>query len=206
MTRYLTEGVGTYFLVLTIGSTAIPGMPGVLPPLAVGAVLTALIYSGGPISGAHYNPAVTIAICMRGELETRDVIPYWVSQLVGASLAAMTVGYLRGAPEAVSAMAIGPALVAEFVFTFLLCWVILTAVFARGTSHALAAPAIGLTVMAGAFAVGDISGAAFNPAVALSFSLMGMSAWSTIWVFLVANVSAAVVAAVVFKLVGTKDA
>ncbi len=208
MNKYLTELIGTYFLVLTIGSTVIPGLPGVIPPLAIGAALMVMVYAGGHISGAHYNPAVTVAVCIRGGIEAKEVVPYWVSQIVGAALAAMTVGYLRGAPEAAPVPPpVGPSLVAEFLFTFALCWVVLNVAASKDTDgNSFYGLAIGLTVMAGAFAVGDISGGAFNPAVAVGVSIMGMSAWSAIWIFLVANIAAGVIAPMVFKFASPNDA
>ena len=207
MNKYLTELVGTFFLVLTIGCTVIPGISGVIPPLAIGGALMVMVYAGGHISGAHYNPAVTVGVCLRGAIEAREVIPYWVSQIVGAALAAMTVGYLRGAPEAAPVPpAAGPALVAEFLFTFALVWVVLNVATSKDhEGNSFYGLAIGLTVMAGAFAVGDISGGAFNPAVAIGASIMGLSAWSALWIFLVANIAGAVAAALVFKAASTND-
>src|SRR6187397_3089612 len=80
MNKYLTEFVGTFFLVLTIGCTVVPGAAGVIPPLAIGSALMVMIYAGGHISGAHYNPAVTLAVWIRWKCLTKDVIPYWISQ------------------------------------------------------------------------------------------------------------------------------
>lgn len=201
MAKYATECIGTFFLVLTIGCTVVAGLPGVIPPLAIGAALMVMIFAGGHVSGAHYNPAVTLAVWMRGRLPAKEVIPYWVSQIVGAGLAAAAVGFLRAGVESTAgAPAVGPALVAEFLFTFALAYVVLNVATAKGTDgNSFYGLAIGLTVMTGAFAVGDISGGAFNPAVAIGVSLMGLSAWSSLWIFLVANLAGGAVAALVFK-------
>lgn len=207
MAKYLTELVGTFFLVLTIGCTVVPALPGVIAPLAIGAVLMVMVYAGGHISGAHYNPAVTLGVWMRGRLEAGQILPYWISQIVGAALAAMAVGYLRGAPDgAPGAPAAGPALTAEFLFTFALVYVVLNVATSKDNDgNSFYGLAIGFTVLVGAFAVGDISGGAFNPAVAIGVSMMGLSAWSSLWIFLVANFLAAVAAAAVFKFANPED-
>ena len=98
MRRYAAEFIGTFFLVLTIGCTGLAAAPGVIAPLAIGAVLMAMIYAGGHISGAHYNPAVTLGVFLRGRCPASDVLPYWAAQLLGAAGAAWIVGFaLRGA-------------------------------------------------------------------------------------------------------------
>src|SRR5882672_8291437 len=121
MNKYLTESIGTFFLVLTIGCTVIGRDPHVVAPLAIGAMLMVMIYAGGHVSGAHYNPAVTLAVWMRGRCPAADVAPYWISQIVGALAAAFATKFLvGGAPETALVPAIGPSLVAEFLFTFAL--------------------------------------------------------------------------------------
>ena len=99
MRRYAVEFIGTFFLVLTIGCTGLAAAPGVIAPLAIGSVLMAMIYAGGHISGAHYNPAVTLGVFLRGRCPASDVLPYCGAQLLGAAVAAWIVGFaLRGAP------------------------------------------------------------------------------------------------------------
>lgn len=204
MKKYLVELVGTFFLVLTIGCTVIaPGDAGVLAPLAIGAVLIALVFAGGHISGAHYNPAVTLAIFLRGKCAASDLPGYIVAQCAGAAAAAMTVGFLKGDPAVIPMQIdVTRALVAEFLFTFALCTVILNVATSRGTSgNSFYGFAIGFTVVAGVYAVGAVSGAAFNPAVALGATLMGLFSAANIWVYLIGNFAAAIAAAVFFKLV-----
>jgi len=203
MNKYIAEFIGTFFLVLTIGCTGIGTGAGVIAPLAIGAALMVMVYAGGHISGAHYNPAVTLGIWMRGRVNTADVLPYIVSQLIAAALAAVTVKFLR-AGIAVTPITpkIGPALLAELLFTFALVYVVLNSATAEGTSgNSFYGLAIGMTVMTGAFAVGDISGGAFNPAVAVGISILGISSWSNLWIYLVANFVAAGLAAFVFNLI-----
>jgi aquaporin Z len=203
MNKYLTELIGTFFLVLTIGCTVIPGMPGVIAPLAIGSVLMVMIFAGGHISGGHYNPAVTLGVWMRGKCAAADVLPYMISQIIGAVLAAVATKYLVGSPKAPPGpLAVGPSLLAEFLFTFALVFVVLNVATAKGTEgNSFYGLAIGFTVTAGAFAVGGISGGAFNPAVVIGVTVMGLAAWSSIWIFLVANFLGGAVAALAFKVV-----
>jgi len=203
MNKYIAEFIGTFFLVLTIGCTGIGAGAGVIAPLAIGAALMVMIFAGGHISGAHYNPAVTIGVLLRGRVNASDVLPYIISQLAGAALAAITVKFLRAGVDVTPiTINMGPALLAEFLFTFALVYVVLNAATAEGTSgNSFYGLAIGMTVLTGAFAVGDISGGAFNPAVALGISMMGISSWSNIWVYLAADFAAAVAAALVFNAI-----
>src|SRR3954447_14741326 len=102
MRRYAVEFIGTFFLVLTIGCTGLAAAPGVIAPLAIGGVLMAMIYAGGPIAGAHYTPAVTLGVFLRGRCPASDVLPYWGAQLLGAAGAALIVGLaLRGAGDSI---------------------------------------------------------------------------------------------------------
>lgn len=207
MGKYVTELVGTFFLVFTIGCTVLSGAAVVIPPLAIGAVLMVMVYAGGHISGAHYNPAITVAVFLRGKSPASDVFPYWAAQIAGASLAALAAQYVTGHTPVASELAnVGPAFAAEFLFTFALAYVVLNVATAKGTSgNPFYGAAIGITVMAGAFSVGHISGAAFNPAVAIGVSIMGLAAWSSLWVYLVATASGAALAAMVFKFLNPDD-
>jgi aquaporin Z len=88
MNKYVTELIGTFFLVLTVGCTMIAGAAGVIPPLAIGSALMVMVFAGGHISGGHYNPAVTLGVWIRGRCDIKDVVPHMVSQVIGAVLAA----------------------------------------------------------------------------------------------------------------------
>src|SRR5437867_1511894 len=119
MKKYVAEFIGTFFLVLTIGCTIIPGAAGVIAPLAIGGVLMVMVYAGGHISGAHYNPAITLAIFVRGRCDAKEVLPYWVAQFLAAILAAYVAVFLvgkNGTPMEIKSIPV--ALVAEFLFTF----------------------------------------------------------------------------------------
>jgi aquaporin Z len=206
--KYVVELIGTFFLVFTVGATTL--ISGTLAPLAVGAALMVMVYAGGHISGGHYNPAVTMAALVRGRIDPVDAVGYWVSQLVAGVLAALVV---RGviAPAHVTARtlsghALVAALVAELLFTFALCYVVLNVATSRDhPDNSFYGMAIGFTVIAGAVAVGGISGAAFNPAVALGAATMGAFAWSTLWVYLVAEVVAGVLAGLAFRALNPAD-
>ena len=207
MNKYITEFIGTFFLLLTIGCSVIIGGSGVIAPLAIGSALMVMIYAGGHISGGHYNPAVTLGVWIRGRCATKDVVPYWVAQCIGALIAAAALNYLRGEHEP-SRMVLktGPALLAEFLFAFALVYVVLNSATAKATAgNSFYGLAIGFTVMAGAFSVGSISGAAFNPAVALGICAMGLSAWSNLWIYLVANLAGGAVAGITFKMLNPED-
>jgi aquaporin Z len=207
MNKYITELIGTFFLVLTVGCSVIIGGAGVIAPLAIGSALMVMIYAGGHISGGHYNPAVTFGVWVRGRCATKDVIPYWVAQLIGGVLAALAVNYMKG--EAVAkpmVLKTGPALLAEILFTFALVYVVLNSATAKANAgNSFYGLAIGFTVVTGAFAVGSISGAAFNPAVALGISVMGLSVWSNLWIYVVANLVGGLCAGLTFKFLNPED-
>jgi aquaporin Z len=207
MNKYITEFIGTFFLVLTIGCCVFFGGAGIVAPLAIGSVLMVMIYAGGHISGGHYNPAVTLGVWVRGRCATKDVIPYWVAQLLGAALAAVIVDYymVDVVPKA-AVLRIIPALLAEFLFTFALVYVVLNTATAKANAgNSFYGLAIGFTVLAGASAVGSISSAAFNPAVAVGISIMSLSAWSNLWIYLLANLVGGLCAGLTFKFLNPED-
>lgn len=202
--KYVVEFIGAFFLVFTIGMTVIdPGSAGAMAPLAIGSSLMIMVYAGGHVSGGHYNPAVTIAVTLRGKCSPTDAVPYIVAQCVAAAAASALVLYLKvGEKVMPMAPAAGPAIIAEFLFTFALCYVVLNTATAKanaGNSHY--GLAIGFTVVVGAYAVGAVSGGAFNPAVAVGLGVMGLVKWADIWMHLVGEVAGAVAAAVAFKAI-----
>jgi aquaporin Z len=201
MNKYIAEFIGAFFLVLTIGSTVIGHGAGPLAPLAIGTALMVMVFAGGHISGGHFNPAVTLGVWLRGKCEAKDVAPYMIFQVIGAVLAAFVVKFLKGGATVTALQpATGPALLAEFLFTFALVYVVLNVATAKGTlGNSFYGLAIGFTVLIGAFSVGNISGGAFNPAVAVGISVLGLSSWSNLWIYLVAEFAGAAVAAGAFK-------
>src|SRR4029434_4933357 len=119
MNKYIAEFIGTFFLVLTIGCTGIGAGAGVIAPLAIGAALMVMVFAGGHISGGHYNPAVTLGVLIRGKVRAADVMPYMVAQLARAAVAALVVVKCLRAGVTVTSIPphVGPALLAEFLFT-----------------------------------------------------------------------------------------
>lgn len=207
MNKYLTEFVGTFFLVLTIGFSVLGGTP--MAPLAIGAALMVMVYMGGHVSGGHYNPAVSLAVALRGKLDTRDIAPYMVMQVLGAVAAAAVVFVVVGrtfAPAPGPAVSAGSALVVEILYTTALCLVVLhSATAPQTTGNSFYGLAIGFTVAAGAFAGGPISGGAFNPAVGIGPILVSAVFGSTagltnLWLYLLGPFVGGAVAAAVYRL------
>ena len=203
-TKMIVEFIGTFFLVLTIGMTVIGSGAGVIPPLAIGGILMVMVYAGGHVSGAHYNPAVTFGLWIRKKLALPDCIPYWISQFAGAAAATAIVTILKGGEVMGQVAALkpvmAPALIAEFLFTFALVYVVLNVATSKGTSgNSFYGIAIGTVVLAGAFAVGGVSGGAFNPAVVLGASMLGLLPWNVFVPYVLAQFVAAAAAAVVFR-------
>jgi aquaporin Z len=208
MKKYLVEFIGTFFLVFTVGSTVIGPGAGIMAPVAIGASLMVMVFAGGHVSGGHYNPAVTLAVWIRGKCATTDAIPYWIAQFAAAFVAAWLVGKLKmpGSAMPLAMTSWKPPFVAEFLFTFALCWVVLNVATSKGTSgNSFYGLAIGMTVMVGAYAVGGISGGAFNPAVAAGITRMGLSFAGNFWVLVSGEVAGSIAAAVAYKLVNGAD-
>ncbi len=208
MRKYIVEFVGTFFFVFTIGMAVLkPNSAGDFAPLAIGAALMVMIYAGGHISGGHYNPAVTLGVFLRGRCPIGDVPFYMIAQVLGAILAAILVPIAKGSstvdPKALTLL---PTLLAEFLFTFALVWVVLNVATSKATqNNSYYGLAIGFTVMVGAFAVGAVSGGAFNPAVVIGISVMRLAAWQNIWIYFLAQFGAAVAASFLFKFTNPDD-
>jgi len=207
MNKYLTEFIGTFFLVLTVGMTVIDPGAGNLAPLAIGSALMIMVYAGGHVSGGHYNPAVTIAVWLRGRCPQADVFPYIGAQLAGGVVAAMLALGLKGDTVVTpSDMKIIPGLLAELVGTFALAYVVLNVATAKATTgNSYYGLAIGFTVMTMAFAFGSISGGAFNPAVAVGITVMKLAKVANLWVYLVANFAGGALAAITFRFINPED-
>jgi aquaporin Z len=199
MKKYIVEFIGTFFLVFTVGMCVRGDAH--LAPLAIGSALMVMIFAGGHISGGHFNPAVTLAVTLRGKAELKDFIPYWVAQFAAGTVAALLVTVLfNGKPAAPALHGTVPSLIVEFLFTFALAWVVLNAATAKGTSgNSFYGLAIGFTVLTGAIAVGGISGGAFNPAVGLGVFVMGLEKLQQLGVYCVADLAGGAAAALAFK-------
>jgi aquaporin Z len=206
MVRYATELIGTFCLVFTIGMTAVAGVD--VAPIAIGAILTALVYMGGHVSGAHYNPSISIALYLRGALDAKHLAPYIAAQLLGACLAACAVLMITGgtfAPAPGEGYGTLSVLLAEMLMTFALALVIMNVATSKATEgNSYYGLAIGFTVMAGAFAVGGVSGGVFNPAVGFGPILVDMLAgdggFGNLWFYIVGPIVGAAAAVPVFKM------
>lgn len=199
--KLVIEFIGTFFLVLTVGLVVLEPGAGALAPLAIGSALMVMVYAGGHISGGHYNPAVTLAVMLRGKATATELIGYWAAQVLAGITAALVVAALKDSAPIVSNIPqTGPALLSEFLFTFALCHVVLNTATTRGTEgNSYYGLAIGFTVLIGAYAVGGISGGAFNPAVAVGLVVMGLVGAGSLWIYLLANLFGGAVAAVLFN-------
>ncbi len=208
MKNYLTEFIGTFFLVTVIGMTVIePGGAGAMAPYAIGTALMVMAFAGGHRSGGHYNPAVSLAVWMRGKLSTAELAPYMAAQLMGGIVAATLVGMMKSGGVVTAATPdVAKALVAEMLGTFALVYVVLnTATDKDLAGNSFYGLAIGMTVACMAYAFGSVSGGAFNPAVALGITQMGLSSWGNIWIFILGNFAGAALAAIVFKYLEGAD-
>jgi aquaporin Z len=206
--KYAVELIGTFFLVFTVGASVIAGSA--FAPLAIGAVIMVMVYAGGHVSGGHYNPAITMAALVRGRVGVRDAVGYWVAQLVGGLIAALVVDWVvqraPTTPQTLSGHALIAAVVVELLFTFALCYVVLNVATSKDTTNnSFYGLAIGFTVVAGAIAVGGISGAAFNPAVALGGAALGLFTWPTMWVYLVVELVGGAAAGLAFLALNPGD-
>jgi aquaporin Z len=214
MKKLIIEFIGTFFLVLVIGMTTyqqtLLSSPQFLAPLAIGTVLIALIYMGGPVSGAHYNPAVTLGILMRKKISGGDAVKYIGAQLLGA-IGAAVVFYIIF-KSAMAPVSYNPGfssnmkpLMIELLFTFILVLVILNMYIptkASGSSYY--GLAIGVTVIACILATGPLSGGALNPASTLGPMFIdaatGGSSLNNAWFYLVGQFAGGALAAVVYGM------
>lgn len=201
MKKVLTEFIGTFFLVM--GAALAGG-------LGASLALIIMVYAGGHVSGAHYNPAVSFAIWMRGRLSIGDMIGYWMSQIAGALLAALVVANVfnnEGLGECIIPDdGIAHGIIAEIIGTFALAYVVLSVATAKGTAgNSFYGLAIGGTVLAMATIIGKFSGGAYNPAVAIGLSIQKTFCWSQLWIYMVGSIGGAALAAIVFKTINPDD-
>jgi aquaporin Z len=191
-----------FIFVFTVGMVTNKTGAGVLAPLAIGSILMVMVFAGGHVSGGHFNPAVSTAVFVRGRMAANEFGFYIATQFVAAVIAGLLVRYVGGRESHIVVASSAKMLIAEFIFTFALAWVVLHVATARGTQgNSFYGLAIGFTVVAGAYAVGGISGGAFNPAIALGAMVTGLLEWSNIWIYLLADFLGAAAAAYTFLFV-----
>jgi aquaporin Z len=225
MKKYFAELIGTFSLVLFgCGSAVIAGISGVGPSgigllgisIAFGFAVVAMAYAIGGISGCHVNPAVTIGVLVAGKMEAKDAIGYIISQCIGAILGALVLYLiLSGKPGftmgewALGSNGWGPGYLGEYnvisaflieaVMTFLFLFVILgtTSKFGNG---AMAGLAIGVTLMLIHLVTIPVTGTSVNPARSLGPAIFaGGQAMAQLWLFIIAPIVGAIVAAIVWK-------
>lgn len=189
--KLVMEGVGTLFLVLVIALTG--------DALAIGLGLAALVYISGGISGAHYNPAVTVAALVAKVIDATKAAYYIVAQLVGAFVGVWLAATMSGSNLLVRPAADvsdGKVILVEAVFTFLLAFtVLMVALTKRVQGNQYYGLAIGLALFAGILAGGAISGGAFNPAVGIVPALYdGTNVGSSMYLYIVGPVLGALAA------------
>jgi len=199
MQKYVMEFIGTLFLVLAVGLTG--------NPIAIGMTLAVMVYIGGHISGAHYNPAVTLAVWLRGKLKKSEILGYVLAQLLGAFAASIVIMVVSGSfvPEPAFNITFWQAILIEILFTFVLAIVILTVTTAKKLEgNYIYGLAIGFALMTGAYVGGPISGGVYNPAVALGpillSSVFGTSIpLTSILLYILGPLSGGILAAIIFK-------
>ena len=201
--KLIVEFVGMFMFMFTVGMATEKVGAGALAPLAIGAALMVMVFAGGHISGGHFNPAVSTGVfLLRGRMTSREFGAYMLTQFIAAVFAGLVVRVVGGHEAHAAVAGSGRVLIAEFLFTFALVWVVLNVAIAKGTQgNSFYGLAIGFTVVTGAFAVGGISGGAFNPAIALGAMVTGLLKWSSIWIYLLADFLGAVAAAYLFLYV-----
>lgn len=200
--KLTTEFIGTFFLSLTICTAAVYGTAGDYAPFAIASTLMVMIYAGGHISGAHYNPAVTVSIYLRGACDKDEVLPYIASQIIAAVSAAFVVERLL-LPDTLSPEMTDlgtEAIVAELLFTFALAYVILNVATTESTSdNGYYGAAIAFVVLAGAITVGSISLASFNPAVTSSLIVSGKVTLGDSWMHFIPQFFGAILATYLYR-------
>ena len=200
--KLIAEFIGTFFLALTICTAAVHGSAGDYAPFAIAATLMVMIYAVGHISGAHFNPAVTVAVWLRGACEKSDVVPYISVQALAGVLAAIVSQEILLAETPVTAIDMDAtnALAAEFLYTFALVYVILNVATSDATQgNGYYGAAISFVVLAGALTVGGISWGSFNPAVSGALLVSGAIELSDLWIHLVPQFLAGVLAVQAFN-------
>jgi len=200
----LTEAISTFLFVFFIIGTVNSGFT--LSALGIGFALMVLVYASGHISGGHLNPAVSLGVLLRGGMGVGDFVAYIVAQFVGGALAALASFAIWPRAAAPLEIKVLPAFIVEALVTLVLVWVVLNVATSKDhPNNSFYGLAIGSTVFVGAISVGGISGGGFNPAVALGLAISGQFGLSNLWLYIVAPLVGAAVAAVLFRLLSSED-
>jgi aquaporin Z len=213
MKKYIAELIGTFFFALTIFMAIYSKVSADLQPLAMGATFIAMIYAMGHVTGAHFNPAVSLAMFIRNKISWQDMSFYIIAQILGGILAAYITLFLISGKPLVAPIASPPqffaisqAILAELLGTFALVWVILTMASAKALEgNYFYGFAIGLTVIGMGYALGSVSSGIFNPAIAIGARFAQLGAWSNLWIYLVACPTGGALAAFAYKYLSGED-
>jgi aquaporin Z len=212
MRKYINEFIGTFFLVLTMVMVCYNGTPTGFAPLAIGIAMAAMIHAGAHISGAHYNPAVTIAFFMQKKISLNDGVAYMAAQIIGAVFAAFTAMTLLGGvaestdPRPFQFQSPVPPLLAEFIGTFVMVYVILNVAMNKSEhSKSFYGLSVGFIVIANTFVFSPVSGGGFNPAVAIGLSSIKAFDWANLWVYCAGSILGGAVASIIFSFVTTEE-
>jgi aquaporin Z len=202
----LIEFIGTFFVAFVVAIAVGGGVAANIAPFAVFAILVACIYAGRHLSGAVYNPAVTVALWMRGSLQARTLLLFWVAQVAAGVVAAFVAASVASTmpnltmPAQPFAPDMRAAIIVEFLFTFLMCFVVLqVATTEQSKGNSYYGVAIAMVVLAGALTVGTVSSAVFNPAVGATLVALGHLTLPTYLTYVGAQMAGAVVAGGLFK-------
>ena len=214
MNKYLAELIGTFALVFCgTGAIMINEVSGgTIGHLGIaftfGFIVTAMIYSIGEISGAHINPAVTIAFAVAGTFPAKQILPYILAQMIGALLAS---GILRLLFPEVGTMgetlpsgSVWQSFVLEIILTFFLMFVIINVATGSKEVGIMAGLAIGITVLLEAMFAGPISGASMNPARSFAPALVALN-FTQLWIYLTAPVIGAVASIYAWKAIKNSE-
>ena len=208
--RYVAEFIGTFGIVFApvalSGTGRFHGSDSGLMAAAwvSGLAVLAMIYALGPISAAHFNPAVTLGFAVAGRFPWRYVLPYVIAQIVGAVTAAGLAALLFGAGHGVHIPAVSwpRALTVEAVLTFFLMLVIIAVATDKRANGAVPGLAIGLTVVFDVLIGGPITGGSMNPARSFGPALFaGGTALANYWIYVIGPITGAVIAAKLYELI-----
>ncbi|MBN9154244.1 MAG: aquaporin [Microbacterium sp.] len=200
----VAEFVGTFIFAFAVVGAVNSGSP--LTPLAIGFVLMVMVFATGHISGAHLNPAVSVGVWLRGAINLTGALVYIVAQLVAAALAAALSFVVWPAGKEPMKIDAGPAFLVEALWTLVLVYVVLNVATSKDhPNNSFYGLAIGSTVFVGAVAVGAVSGGGFNPAIALGLAVTGHFAWGSYWLYFIAPIVGAAIAALIFRALNTHD-
>lgn len=202
--KVLTEFVGTFIFLFVISLAAVGTSP--LAPLAIGAALMCMVYMGGHRSGGHYNPAVSLGLFLQKKLDAKDLLPYWIAQIVAGILAFGLGYYITGKTVAIEPGAgydVIKALLVETIFTLALVLVVLNTACSKDTDGTgYYGLAIGFTIVIAAIAGGPVSGGAFNPAVGIGATVihaMHGGSFSNIWIPIVGPLVGGVIGSYIWR-------